>query len=394
MEKTRKIFKISELIASDLGGNISDSDKKLLNDWLNDSDENVRIYNKIKDTGNFAERNNLYEKIDVTRAWSEVSKTLVIQKQKHLYRSIVRYAAAILIPAFLGISVYWFINRQQPEIATEMVQITPGSSNAVLVMANGANIDLANDSIVKLQENDGTIINNSNEQLSYVDQPEKVTHKQIYNTLIVPRGGEYSLVLSDGTKVFLNSMSKLVFPVSFTGSKREVTLEGEAYFEVAKDKSKPFIVSFKGTEVEVLGTSFNIKAYADDKQSYTTLVEGKVKLNPANPDSKGYFLEPNQQAVFDPVTSETTVQEVDAAQVVQWITGRYTFSNMTLDEIMKTLSRWYDFSYQYGDESLKDLRFEGGLNKYESIDPILEIIKKTRKVKVVVTGKKVLFSKI
>jgi ferric-dicitrate binding protein FerR (iron transport regulator) len=272
--------------------------------------------------------------------------------------------------------------------------ILPGTTQAVLILANGENVNLSNDSTIDVIEKDGTVIRKSNKELNYAEQVSKNPQKPLLNTLIVPKGGEYSLVLSDGTRVIVNSMTKLVYPVSFTGDKREITLEGEAYFEVFKDKSKPFIVNIKGLQVEVLGTSFNVKAYPDDKQSFTTLVEGKVKLNSVLQTSVVQILEPDQQAVFDPSTSAIFARKVDARQFIQWTTGKYTFTNQPLDEMMKTLARWYDFNYQFEEASLKNIRFEGGLNKYQSIDPILEIINKTGKVKVSVKGKEVLFSKI
>jgi ferric-dicitrate binding protein FerR (iron transport regulator) len=211
---------------------------------------------------------------------------------------------------------------------------------------------------------------------------------------MVPRGGEFNLVLSDGTRVFVNSMSKLEFPVNFTGNKREISLEGEAYFEVAKDKTRPFIVKIKGVQVEVLGTTFNIKAYPEDHQSFTTLVEGKVKLCSGNQSDNDYFLMPDQQAVYDPSSKGVVINKVDAGKIVQWTTGRYYFSDQPLDEIMKTLSRWYDFNYKFEDQAIKNVKFEGGLNKYGSIYPILDIINETGKVKVTVKNKDVIFSKI
>jgi hypothetical protein len=317
---------------------------------------------------------------------------LEVQHPKRLWTLFFKYAATILLPVVLGISVYWYMNNRLSETVHPIVEIQPGSRNAVLVMANGKSVDLVNDLAKNLIENDGTVIKNTNDELSYDEKTAKKSKETLLNTLIVPKGGEYSLVLSDGTRIFVNSMSKLVFPVRFSGNKREISLEGEAYFEVARDESKPFIVTVKGVQVEVLGTSFNIKAYPDDNQSFTTLVEGKVKLSPDNINSKSYFLEANQQAVFDPLSSGIVVQEVDASQIALWVTGKYSFTNQSLEEIMKTLSRWYDFNYQYENESLKSLKFEGGLNKYESIDPILDIIVKTGKVNVLVKGNDVLFT--
>ena len=294
----------------------------------------------------------------------------------------------------IAISSYWYLNRHPAEVTRPVAGISPGNKSAILVLGNGENVNLASNANKKILEKDGTVIDNSHTGLNYAGQSSVIVKETPLNTLIVPCGGEYNLVLSDGSKVFLNSMSKLIFPIRFTGENREVALEGEAFFEVAKDKFKPFIVSIRGMKVEVLGTSFNIKSYADDSQSFTTLVEGKVKVSSGNQLADVNYLQPNQQAVYDASKSAIVIQEVDASQMVQWTKGRYTFTNQSLDEIMKTLARWYDFSYKFEDESLKSIRFEGGLNKYERIDPILDILGRTGKVKVSVKDKEIIFSGI
>jgi len=395
MEKIHSIFNIAELIARDISGHLEKDEKEFLTEWLNNSVENKELYNKILDSQNLAERNRLYESIDTIQAWNKVSVILEVKPKKRIWPLVFKYAAAILLPVLLGLTGYWLLHNQSSDVVSPFVQIKAGSRNAVLVMANGKSIELSNDSVKNLIENDGTVIQNKDEELSYNNSNSSDSNSNLLNTLIVPKGGEYSIVLSDGTKLVVNSMSKLVFPVKFSGKKREITLvEGEAYFEVFKDKSKPFIVTVKGVQVEVLGTSFNIKAYPEDNYSYTTLVEGKVKLNLFNQPSNINFLEPDQQAVFNTVSSGIVIQNVDAKQIVQWTTGKYSFTNQTLDEIMKTLSRWYDFEYTFKDESLKTIRFEGSINKLESIETILDIISKTGKVKVQVRDKKITFSKI
>lgn len=396
MGKINSIFEISELIARDMSGHINQDEKQLLQEWLDDSEQNQKHYKKILASKNFDERNQLYNSINIEQAWIEVSAKLISPAKNQTWKIVFKYAAAILIPVLLAITGYWYFNDQPKEIIhPQMVDIQPGSNNAVLVLANGKSFDLTNDSIKEVIEKDGTVIKNNNKELNYSSQDLKDQKQSMMNTLIVPRGGEYHVVLSDGTRLFVNSMSKLVFPVKFCGHTREITLvEGEAYFEVAKDKTKPFIVNVKGMNVEVLGTSFNIKAYPDDTYSYTTLVEGKVKLNLNDQPSKIQFLEPNQQAIFNPSSVGMEIQKVDAKQVVQWTNGKYSFTNQTLDEIMKTLSRWYDFDYRYENEDLGQIRFEGGLNKYESIEPIIDIINKTEKVRVSVKGREVIISKI
>ena len=394
MEKIKPIIEISELIASDMSGQLSTQGKELLGKWINSSERNQKIYRKILNANNLSERNKLYESIDIDRAWHQIAKFLVVEKRRSIVPLLLKYAAAILLPVLLGITSYLYLKEKPKDINLPTVEIKHGSANAVLVMSNGEKVKLLKDSTKTLFENDGTPIGNTHNELSYAGQTSGNTKETLLNTLVVPQGGEYSLVLSDGTRVFVNAMSKLVFPVRFSGNKREITLEGEAYFEVAKDKSKPFIVTIKGVQVEVLGTSFNIKAYPDDNHSFTTLVEGKVKLSSGNQTSDGYFLEPDHQAVYDPTSGRMVINKVDARQIVQWTSGRYSFTNETLEEIMKTLSRWYDFNCRFQDEALKKIRFEGGLNKYESINPILDIINETGKVKVTVKGKDVLFSKI
>lgn len=394
MEKIYSIIEVSELIARNICGQLNEIEKESLDKWINSSERNQQLYAKIKDGKNISVRNSFYESIDDRHAWEKISKALNVRSKRRIVTLLFRFAAAIIIPILIGISAYWYLNEKQNTFQQTTSLIQPGNSNAVLIMANGKSVNLANDTTRNLIENDGTIIKNTNEALSYAGQLPDKKKKTLLNTLIVPQGGEYSLLLSDGTRVVLNSMSKLVYPVSFTGKKREITLEGEAYFEVAKDKSKPFIVTVKELQIEVLGTSFNIKAYPDDYQSFTTLVEGKVKLNSGFQTTKVSYLEPDQQAVYDLSTEGIIIQKIDAQQVTQWITGKYAFTNQTLDEIMKTLSRWYDFNYKFDNQSLKNIRFEGGLNKYESIVPILEIINKTGKVSISVKGKEILFSNI
>lgn len=394
MKKIDILIAISELIAREINGQLNQQEKLSLEKWINSSERNQKLYLKITDSDNLATRNSLYESVDIDRAWNSVLNDLVSQRRNRIMSQLIRYAAAILIPLLLGITSYLYLNDKLLKNSITATEIVPGSSTAILVMADGKNVNLVKSAKQNLVENDGTIIKNANSELSYAGQHSLNSKKTLLNTLVVPQGGEYTLILSDGTRVFVNSKSKLVFPVSFKGNKREIALEGEAYFEVTKDKSKPFIVTINGLQVEVLGTSFNIKAYPDDIQSFTTLVEGKVKINAEFRSSHNSFLEPNQQAVYDPLKKEIAIQTVDAKKVVQWISGKYFFTNQPLDEIIKTLSRWYDFTYKFEDESLRNVRFEGGLNKYEKIDPILDIINKTGKVKVSVKGKEVLFSKI
>ncbi len=393
MNKEKIDFEIAKLIALDMSKQISDEEKEILNNWLNSSETNKQIYSRIVSKNNYAKRNAAYKEIDVEAGWKKVAEQVSQVPNRRILPVLLRYAAAIFIPLTIVAATYWYIADITEKSVAPIAQIVPGTKQAILVMADGSSVNLTNDSIKSMVENDGTVINKSGNKLIYNEQANSKAQKQMFNTIIVPRGGEYSLVLADGSRVHLNSMSKLVFPVNFSGNTRELKLEGEAYFEVTKDKTKPFIVSIRGMQVRVLGTSFNIKAYNNEPMVYTTLVEGKVQLNLESDKSTLGILNPDQQAVYSTNSHTVEIQQVDARNIAQWTSGKYFFKNERLEEIMKTLSRWYDFNYRFDDESLKNIRFEGGLNKYDSIEPILDIINKTGKIKVSVNGKDVTFSK-
>lgn len=395
-ENTEAVFDISEIIARKLGGEeLGVEDEKKLSDWIFSSGRNRSLYNRIKDSRNFDQRNELIRQINTEGAWFRYKQKIDINPGRKRRIQWWQYAAAIFVPVLM-ISIFYVTQQEgkveQVQIAEE--QILPGSKNAVLVLGSGKSIDLEKNDSLDIKEEDGTRIIKDDQLLSYHQPTDETDMKVPDNTLIVPRGGEYSLVLSDSTKVYLNAMSKLVFPVSFTKVTREVSLEGEACFMVKKDQGKPFIVNVNGMRIEVLGTTFNVNAYKDQGKIITTLVEGKVRLFTGTGQSREYILSPDDQAVFNASSGgEVQIRQVNASNYVQWIDGVYVFDRQSLGEIMKTLSRWYDFNYWFEQQELEQIRFKGGLNKYESIDPILEIIESTGKVKATIKGNNILFSK-
>ena len=215
----------------------------------------------------------------------------------------------------------------------------------------------------------------ADESIIYQKSEEKGTEEIKYNTLSVPRGGEFHLILSDGTKVWLNSESTLRYPIHFS-TIREVSLTGEGYFEVAKDKA-PFIVTIRDNKkVEVLGTKFNISAYTDNP-IYTTLVEGKVKVS----QEKSFFiLSPNQQAMFLDNDS-FNIMEVDAELYTSWTNGLYKFHSTRLSDIINQLSRWYDVDIQFKDKQLMDRRFTGAISRNNELGYAIYLIEKISNVK-------------
>ena len=205
-----------------------------------------------------------------------------------------------------------------------------------------------------------------------------------YNTIEVPKGAEFDLILSDGTHVWLNADSKLKYPVTFENDKREVELEGEGYFKVTKDEKKPFRVVVKKQIVEVLGTEFNVDAYPEEKNTYTTLVSGKVKVDT---DGQTVILDPGMQSVVN--DEKMYIRKVNVAEVVSWRNGMFVLEDHTLEEIMSKLARWYDFTVFYQNTSLRGATFKGKIPRYASFESILNILEKTGEVKFSVKNKSV-----
>ena len=390
MNRIQDILKFAELIAKYISNHLNSEERERLESWMNESKDNKKLIGKIKNWNNFQERNSAYKSYNTKHAWQQFS--LKIEKPDPRIRiiSLFKYAATIVLPLLLGGLIFYLLSENRNDITQQTASIDPGTQNAIIVLDDGQTINLEDAQLDLLVEEDGTEIQNKKGELSYTEVKAKKLKKPLKNTLIVPRGGEYKLALSDGSRVFLNSVSKLTYPVVFDDERREVYLEGEAYFEIEKDVNKPFLVNINGLKIEVLGTSFNVKAYTDEDEIYTTLVEGKIKLNTDKNESE-WILTPDQQAVLEKSSDDIIVRKVDVQQYIAWKNGIYSFTNQSLGDIMKTLSRWYDFEYEFANEDLKEISFEGGLNKYEDITPILEIMQSTGKVNYEINGSKITF---
>ena len=303
-----------------------------------------------------------------------------------------RWVAAVMLPLLLGGTLWMNLREKREMLVAEVVpEIEAGTPRAVLLMEQGERIDLslfAGDTI--LNKGDVRIRLDSSKSVTY----ERVTGtpaKIEYNTIIVPRKGEYQLILADGSKVYLNSESKLRFPTRFEGKERRVYLEGEGYFEVVKDTAKPFIVEAKEVDVRVLGTSFNVSAYVSEQAVRTTLVDGKVRVGDRL-TGKGEIILPGQQAEWEDGTF--TTKEVDTSIYTAWINGKFYFEGATLEEIASQLERWYDIDFFFTSENVKRFAFAGVINKEYSANKIFSIIEKTTRVRFNVNGRVVTVSEI
>ena len=295
-----------------------------------------------------------------------------------------RWVAAVMLPLLLGGTLWMNLREKREMLVAEVVpEIEAGTPRAVLLMEQGERIDLslfAGDTI--LNKGDVRIRLDSSKSVTY----ERVTGtpaKIEYNTIIVPRKGEYQLILADGSKVYLNSESKLRFPTRFEGKERRVYLEGEGYFEVVKDTAKPFIVEVeKDYTVRVLGTEFNIRAYGGSSRA-TTLVKGRVQVKGAD---NTVLLKPGQQAFEAPGTNDLEVLDVDVAPYVAWHEGKFHFVHVSLKDIMEELSRWYDVQVIFENPAVMNECFTIEMQRFDDFNKVLRLIERTGMVTISVDG--------
>ena len=288
------------------------------------------------------------------------------------------YAAAIALCLSVGGIFYFFGQEKQPEVLSVVehdIQI-PGY-RAVLVLPDGRKVDLEDDtSRSHLLGKDSSLLVKAN-SLEYRDINTPDT-TEVFHALEIPRGGEYLLVLSDSTVIYLNSESTLSFPVKFQGGERKVYLTGEAYFDVKKDTERPFVVVAGGLEVLVTGTTFGVRAYEDETDIQTTLASGKVTVRA---EGRSVKLVPNEQALFDKSTLKLMVRDVDVDLYLAWADGRLVYDNCPLEKVLNDLGRWYNIDVFYSRDELRAYQFSLNMKKHEAFSEVLELIAKTGEVR-------------
>lgn len=331
--------------------------------WIEESPEHRELYTYLRSKDPSTDLTK-YKTINSLEGLERYRKRYAPKHQSIYFRWYWVVAAVILV---VSVSILYFY--QEKVIPSRSSIITPGCSKAILVLDNGNIIDLSKEKN-KIITNQQLSIQTDGTQVSY-SVTEKIREKSTneYNELIIPTGGEFTLTLSDGTKVWLNSQSKIKYPVLFNDTTREVYLEGEAYFEVSQDTLHPFRVNTKNNVcIEVLGTSFNVRGYNDENSVETVLEEGIVKMSQGkdvailNPGNKATYL-PNK-----PIQMTTVNTELYTA----WRHGQYIFIDESVENILKQLSRWYNIEVFFSNEAAKSVIFSGDITKYNDINTLLE----------------------
>jgi ferric-dicitrate binding protein FerR (iron transport regulator) len=268
--------------------------------------------------------------------------------------------------------------------------VGPGTDKAILTLANGKKIILTDATNGTLARQGNVIVSKEkNGVLKYVLSAQAKSNdanvEPGFNTFTTPRGAEYHVILPDGTMVWLNAASSIKFPTTFAGNERRVELTGEAYFEVAKDKHKPFKVKFNDQEVEVLGTHFDIMAYADEAEAKTTLLEGSVKISRNNIQQ---ILKPGQQAVGATAAKGLLIQQVNTQEVMAWKNGFFMFRNSGIASIMRQAARWYDVDVVYEDD-MAGKEYGGRVSRYKNISELLHNMELTGTIHFKIDGRRV-----
>jgi transmembrane sensor len=325
---------------------------------------------------------------------SEEQKDIQPKIIKFYQKRRVQLAAAVLIFCTAGLVIF---NKQNVKTRGTIAKITkpaiivPGSNRAILTIAGGKTIvlDSASNGVL-VKTNGGKVLKTHNEQIIYKAAPAALVNLTAsaisYNTLSTPRGGEYQVVLPDGTKVWLDAASSITYPVAFNGNDRRVKLTGQAYFEVAKNKEKPFYVRMNKVEVRVLGTHFNISAYKDDDEITTTLLEGSVQVTKNNTLS---LLKPGQQAVVGNSSDKIAVSEANIDDAMAWKNGYFIFNDDNVTGIMKKVSRWYDVDVEYRG-NFDDQQFGGTFYRTKSLTELLQHLEKIGKIHFTISGRRVI----
>ena len=378
-----------EIIWKKIHGSLTHDENLLFESWLT---EDHRHMDYFREAERFYREGSSLNKIpaDPEMSWRSLLNRIKKSRQERIRKRII-YMGAVAASAFIILAFLLMIPQgRQAEIVSVPQEIEPGTDKAMLILDDGSVYDLSREKELSIQT-EGATITSRGTSIEYIRE-ESPTPVLKYNTLSVPRGGEFFLTLSDGTKVWLNSSTTLRYPVQFSSAERKAELNGEAYFEVARDDKKPFRIITGEQVLEVLGTSFNISSYNEDEDISTTLLSGKVQLSLQSDPSVSQVLMPSYQGVFNKNNRSFSSERVDVDQYTAWKEGWFRFEDQNLSEMMVTLSRWYDVDVKFENQDAENIKFTGSIRRYDHLEEILKIIERTKEVKFTIREKEIIIN--
>ena len=368
---------ISKLIARKiLGDTLAPEEEAALQAWLSDG-RNAATYEEVKRLDLVSAMLRLEREDYGERMVARFRRT----QQRRMLRLFLRRASVWAGVAAVVALLFLAVPRSARRLAGDSTQqtamtIVPGEPKAILTLADGQQIDVTG--------GDHRVVDRL---LDSVSTALADTVAVRYNTLSIPRGGEFCYELADGTRVWLNAESELRFPETFGGGERRVYVKGEVFFDVAHDEAHPFVVSTGRGDVRVLGTRFNLTDYAGTPLA-ATLVEGRIRFH--TPDGRDYDVRPSQQLTFDEAGGTVDVQTVDVSVYTAWVDHQFVFRNQSLEDILTTLSRWYDFHPVFADDSLRGIRLSGRLYRGDDIRVLLDSYERAAGIRFVIRGENIL----
>ena len=377
--------RLKKIIVKDILGSASGEERRLLDEWRNQSEEHQRLYEKLV-SGSFLEKavsdNN---KALRRREWKRLEARIVRQRGRSVRLIRFRVAAAVCILALgIGAVGLWSNSRQDRSGSPLAGSIQIGSPKAIVELAGGQQFLFNKDTTLRL-EAQGIQLVSSRDTLDIIQPVIAGERGEEYNVVRIPHGGEYITRLPDGSVVHLNAGSELKVPVYFGTESREVWLRGEGFFEVVHRENLIFTVHTDKADISVLGTEFDVRAYTDEKEVMTTLVQGVVGVSSGGTYDR---LKPGEQARIAG-KGDVRVAEVDIYPFIAWKNGRMVFENERLEKIMAELQRWYDFELFYADPDVKEMHFTIDILKYEEISKVLNLMERMNKVKFTQKGRTV-----
>ena len=371
MKEISQYLFIAKLICKERIAGLDDSEKRQLDSWRSESKEKEHVFLNLQRIST-EELEKRYDGVDVDLKWESFKKRQ--QQGRRNIRVGVTVAASICLLITSGLWLWLGTLGEERVVLAEQGR----QNNVCLVLSTGEVVDISNVGQDEVKLDKGTKLYEGN-RLEYV-QPDSLHKKELeFNQLIIPKGTFYHLVLSDGTKVWLNADSKIKYPVSFGQDKREVSLRGEGYFEVAKDSSRPFIVSTDKMDVKVLGTTFDVNTYEDEGKSFVVLVEGLVEVSAGKGESRiitpGYMAEVNMHDV----QAKIHVSKCDTEHYIAWKSGNFSFRNASLTEILKRVSRYYDVTV-IREQVFEEEYYTGDVSSDVSLESLLAVIESSTSV--------------
>ncbi len=380
---------IAHLLLKRASGELTPAEALALQEWRALSVDNAQLYDELLQPGGLQSHLQAFEEATAQASLVQapevntipsINNNRVVSLRRHWWR----YAAAILI--LLGSGTLLLTNRQRSSTAnvTPAPEIAAAGYKATLTLADGTVIPLDSSAGGAIaQQGNSSIIKKPDGTIAY-EKNGTASAGELMNMMSTPKGGQYRLVLPDGTKVWLNAASSITYPATFAGAVRNIKMTGEVYFEVAHDPSKPFMVDINGEgAVEVLGTSFNINAYKDNGTVKTTLMNGKLRVGSASAKqttSDAVILSPGQQAIQETETSSGSnvhslrvINDVDLAQVVAWKNGIFDFTGASFQTLMKEVERWYNVEVKY-EGAIPDIRFKGKMDRAIKLSGVIRFL--------------------